>query len=96
MVKAGGHAYDLIKKAGKPSPTPALPPVGEEAGQETSNSGGSAPFHNGPSVAEHAATLAPPGMQYTEVKGSKRERAITASTRATNSVEDPADPERDV
>jgi hypothetical protein len=95
MVKAGGHAYDLIKKAGKPSPTAALPPVGEEARNDALQSGGSKPFHNGPKVAAHAATLAPVGMQYTQVQDSKRDGATPASTRATDPVESPSDPERD-
>jgi hypothetical protein len=95
IVKSGGHAYDLLKKANKPSPTAALPPVGEEAGNEPSESSGS-PWPSGPQVAEHAATLAPLGMQYTEVRDSKREGAIPASTRATDTDENPADPERDV
>lgn len=96
MVKSGGHAYDLLKKASQPSPMAALPPVGEEAGKEPFQNSVGSPWPSGPQVADHAATLAPPRMQHTEVRDSKREGAIPASTRATDTDENPTDPERDV
>jgi hypothetical protein len=96
MVKSGGHAYDLVKKASQPSPTAALPPVGEEAGKEPSQSSRGTRWPSGPQVAEHAATLAAPGMQHNEARDSRREGAIPASTRATDTDENASDPERDV
>src|SRR3984957_8323373 len=62
-VKAGGHAYELVKNAGKDKQQSALPPVGEGARTAASPNIGGGPWASGSEVDEEANRNKPVGAR---------------------------------